>query len=106
MRKLIALTGLSLLIPFAVQAKTLEDILVEKGIITRNELALTQEESAEQPVKIYWNEGSRIEFPDDGFTARLYTEFKTRYEFIDRQHAANDDNFENTNLRIGIDGTA
>jgi len=106
MRKLIALTGLSLLIPFAVQAKTLEDILVEKGIITRNELALTQEESAEQPVKIYWNEGSRIEFPDDGFTTRIYTEFKTRYEFVDKQHEPNVDNFKNTNLRIGIDGTA
>ncbi len=106
MRKILALTALSLLVPFALQAKTLEDILVEKGIVTRNELALAKEDTAEEPVKIYWNEGSRVEFPDDGFTARVYTKFRTRYEFVDNDNSENEDNFENTNLRIGIDGTA
>ena len=107
MRKLIALAGLTLLLPLATQAKTLEDILVEKGIVTRNELALAKEDTAEQPVKIYWNEGSRVEFPDDGFTARVYTQYRTRYEFIDRPKGVeNEDNFENTDLTLGIDGTA
>ncbi|MGI6680721.1 MAG: porin [Bdellovibrionota bacterium] len=107
MRKIIALAGLSLLLPFTSQARTLEDILVEKGIVTRNELALVKEETAEEPVKIYWNEGSRVEFPDDGFTARVYTKFRSRYEFIDNDgDVENEDNFENTDLTLGIDGTA
>lgn len=107
MRKLIALAGLTLILPLATQAKTLEDILVEKGIVTRNELALAKEDTAEEPVKIYWNEGSRVEFPDDGFTARVYTKFRTRYEFIDNPKGVeNEDNFENTDLTLGIDGTA
>jgi len=79
MRKL-ALVALLLAIPSMVQAKTLEDLLVEKGVITAGEARGT---ASAGDAKVYWNDGTRLEFPDNGFTTKINTQIQTAYQFID-----------------------
>ena len=79
MRKL-ALIALILTIPSLAQAKTLEDLLVEKGVITSNEARATAESA---PAKVYWNNGTRLEFPDNGFTTQINTQIQAAYAYTD-----------------------
>lgn len=78
MRKLSVLIALLLLIPAAAQAKSLDELLVDKGIITKAEAV-----SAGGHAKVYWNKGTRIEFPDNGFSTSIATLIQPRYEFVD-----------------------
>jgi phosphate-selective porin OprO and OprP len=89
MRKAGILAALLLLVPSVSQAKTLEELLVEKGVITKSEASTTTVENSS--AKVYYNEGTRIEFPDVGFTAKINTLLTTRYTFSD-----NDEDFRRT----------
>lgn len=105
MRKSIVLAGLLALVPSLSQAKTLEDLLVEKGIVTKSE---AQASSSSGAAKVYWNKGSRFEF-DNGFTAQLNTLVQTRYTFTDEDEDSGDRNtssFDITRARILVSGTA
>jgi hypothetical protein len=81
MRKATLVAALLLLTPAVSQAKTLEELLVEKGVITKGEAAGASDSSAS---KLYWNQGTRVEFPDNGFTTSIATMLQTRYSFNDR----------------------
>ena len=59
MRKLTIIAALLLLIPSIAQAKSLEDLLVEKGVITKSEARGAHHEMGS---KVYWQGGSRIDF--------------------------------------------
>lgn len=85
MRKAGILAALLLLAPSISQAKSLEELLVEKGVITKGEAAKTTESS---PAKVYYNDGTRIEFPDSGFTMKINTLIQTRYTFVDEDEEA------------------
>jgi len=85
MRKLSILLSALLLVPAISNAATLEDLLVEKGVITKGEAKAAM---ATEASKVYWNDGTRIEFPDTGFTAKINTLIQTRYTFWDMDEEA------------------
>lgn len=106
MRKATLIAALLLLTPAVSQAKTLEDLLVEKGVITKGEAAGASDVSAS---KLYWNQGTRVEFPDSGFTTSIATLLQTRYAFNDRDEKAgevNTSSFDVNRARLIISGTA
>jgi phosphate-selective porin len=106
MRKVTILASLLLLAPAASQAKTLDDLLVEKGVITKAE---AQAAGGSTTSKSYWKDGSVFEFPDSGFTAKINTFMQTRYAFIDNDEGAgkkNTSGFSVTKARIYVTGTA
>jgi phosphate-selective porin OprO/OprP len=106
MRKATLVAALLLLTPAVSQAKTLEDLLVEKGVITKGEAAGASDSSAS---KLYWNQGTRVEFPDTGFTTSIATMLQTRYSFNDRDEDAgqrNTSSFDVNRARLIISGTA
>ena len=71
-------------LPMVAQAKTLEELLVEKGVITKGEASATSAgRSSGGNARVYYNEGTRIEFPDAGFATQINTLIQTRYTFAD-----------------------
>ena len=95
-----------LLAPAVSQAKTLEDLLVEKGVITKAEAKTT---TVGGPAKVYWNGGTRFEFPDSGFTSSIALFLVERYTFTDADEdfgGRNSSSFEQKRARIIISGTA
>ena len=106
MRKLSILFAALLLVPAISQAATLEDLLVEKGVITKAEAKAA---SAVAPAKVYWNQGTRIEFPDTGFTTKINTQIQVRYEYTDADEdvgGKNTSSFEFGKVRLEVAGTA
>jgi phosphate-selective porin OprO/OprP len=106
MRKATLVAALLLLTPAVSQAKTLEELLVEKGVITKGEAAGASDSSAS---KLYWNQGTRVEFPDNGFTTSIATMLQTRYSFNDRDEDAgltNSSSFDVNRARLIVSGTA
>ena len=106
MRKATLVAALLLLTPAVSQAKTLEELLVEKGVITKGEAAGASDSSAS---KLYWNQGTRVEFPDNGFTTSIATMLQTRYSFTDGDEKAGQRNissFDVNRARLIVSGTA
>jgi len=106
MRKLLILAAVLLIAPAVARAKSLEDLLVEKGVITKAEARGATSSSAS---KVYWNNGTRFEFPDSGFTASFATFLQERYTFTDNDEDAglkNRSSFDVNTARIIISGTA
>ena len=71
MRKLAIIAVLALLAPALCQAATLEELLVEKGVITQSEARGATSDGA----KAYYKGGTRLEFPDAGFTTKIKNVF-------------------------------
>jgi len=104
MRKIIAAAVLLLVLPVLSQAKTLEQLLAEKGVITKAEASSA---ASAGPAKVYWNDGTRVEFPDNGFTIKIATFLQSSYTFNDSpKHVQNVSSFDVNNARIDISGTA
>jgi len=107
MRKLTVLASLLLLLPAVSQAKSLEDLLVEKGVITKSEARGAHHEGG---AKVYWRNGSRLDFADTGFSTSIYTKFQTRYTFTDVDNdvapgASNVSGFSVQTARLGVAGS-
>lgn len=65
------------------QAKNLEDLLVEKGIISQGERSAVTGKSMDG-AQVYYDEGTRIDFPDSsGFSLKVRTMLQARYTFAD-----------------------
>jgi phosphate-selective porin OprO/OprP len=106
MLKVLMAVGLSILMPGICQAKTLEDLLVEKGIITKSE-AVSSEEIA--PGSLSWKNGNRFSYPSEGITATVSTLLQNRYTFTDNDINSgkpNISNFDTTRARLIVSGTA
>ena len=106
MRKVTILAALMLLAPAVSQAKTLEDLLVEKGVISKGE---AQAAAGSGASKVYWNNGTRIEFPDNGFTMGVSTLIQTRYTFNDGDDdtgTPNTSSFDVNHAYLTVSGTA
>lgn len=106
MRKLSIVAGLLLLAPAASQAKTLDDLLVEKGVITKAEAMSASGAAAS---KTWWNQGTRWDFPSEGFTSQLNTTIQSRYTFTDNDEEAgsqNSSSFDMHLVTLAVSGTA
>ena len=104
-RASVVVAVLSCLWPTTSPAKTLEELLVEKGVITKVEAAGTSEGTA----KVYWNQGTQVDVPDKGFTSSVATLLQTRYAFTDNngtEDAPNTSSFDVNRARLIISGTA
>ena len=87
MRKIALIASLLFLAPGLAQAKSLEDLLVEKGVITQGEAQAHSNGS-----NVYWDGGTRVEFPETGFDVQINTQLQTRYEYFDGDSDAGVDN--------------
>ncbi len=95
-----------ILLPAAARAESLEDLLVKKGVISRDEL---RGAPAGENAKVYWNNGTRLEFPDTGFMAQINTLLQPRYEFNNNDETAgqvNQSSFRSNATRIIMHGNA
>lgn len=103
MRKLMTIVSLMLLAPAVSQAKTLDELLVEKGVLTKAE---AKGAMASGSSKVFYNDGSRFEF-DNGFSAQLNTVIRTSYTFVDADNGGtNTSSFNVDNARIIVSGSA
>ncbi len=106
MRKLSLVAGLLLLAPAVSQAKTLDDLLVEKGVITKAE-AMGASGSAAS--KTWWSQGTRFDFPSEGFTSQVNTTIQPRYTFSDNDEKAgakNASSFDMHLVALAVSGSA
>lgn len=103
MRKSILVAGLLLITPAISEAKTLEELLVEKGVITKGEAGRTSEGA---PGSLSWKNGNRFSYPSEGLTANISTQLQERYTFTDNDEGErNTSSFETRRARIVVDGT-
>lgn len=84
-------------------AASLEDLLVEKGVITK---AQAQAVTPAAGAKVYYHKGTRFEFPDSGMTTQFNTQIQSRYTFTDKDDAENTSSFEMRRVRIIMSGSA
>lgn len=103
MRKLLILAAGLLVLPAVSNAATLEELLVEKGVITKSEAGAAMHSG---DAKVYWNKGTRLEFPDTGFTAKFNTQIQTRYTYTNNEDADNTSSFSMRRVRLEVSGTA
>lgn len=104
MRKALTLTALMLLSASVSQAKTLEELLVEKGVITKGEAKM----AASAPGTVVYNKGVRWDFSDKKFSGQINTMIHTRYTYTDADEdfgAKNTSGFDVTKARIIASGT-
>lgn len=107
MRKLIMLTAIMFLAPAVSQAKTLEELLVEKGVITKGEAAKA---AASAPGSVHYSNGVRWDFSDKNVSGSLSTMIRTRWTFTDydkddTENSRNTSSFDVTQARLTADGT-
>ncbi len=93
-----------LVVPSVCIAGSLEDLLVEKGIVTKDEVAGTS--AAASKAKVYWKNGTRFEFPDEGFNSTFFVLMRERYTFTDKEVGKNTSSFEQKNARVYFTGSA
>ncbi|MFM1847903.1 MAG: hypothetical protein RL417_1377 [Pseudomonadota bacterium] len=106
MRRISLIAALACLVPAATHAASLEDLLVEKGVISRGEAAAAQGAGGS---KVYWKKGTRIEFPDTGFSVGITSFLQTRYTFTDNDDDSgkgNTSSFSVKRARLIVSGTA
>lgn len=106
MRISLLLAGFLLAVPALSQAKTLEELLVEKGVITKNEASMTD---GEAPGFIIWKDGTRINYPSEGVTASVTTLLQERYTYSDNDEDSGEKNtssFDTRRARVFLSGTA
>lgn len=102
MHKLSILAAALLLVPAVSQAKTLEELLVEKGVITRGEAHAAGGGAS----KVYYNDGTSFEFPDTGVTSKFNVLIQSRYTFDDVESGQNTSSFETEIARLYVSGSA
>ena len=107
MRKIIYVIALFVfLIPATLIAENLEDLLVEKGVVSKGGL---DQQASMNGSKVYWNQGTRLDFPDDGFTVNIRTALKSYYTYTDQDHdtgEADTSSFDVNSAKLVVSGTA
>lgn len=107
MRRIFAAVSTVALWAASAQAETLEQLLVANGVITKAEAAATK--TTTSAPKIYYNEGTRIEFPDQAFDLKINTLIIGRYTFTDADQdagRAETSTFDVAQARLVVSGTA
>ena len=104
MRKAILISAALILIPALGQAKTLDDLLAERGVVAKSE---SGSKAMMAGSKVYYKDGTTFEFPDNGFTTRINTVVQPRYEFSDNDTGVdNTSSFSVERARLLVTGTA
>lgn len=102
MHKLGLLAAALLLIPAVSQAKTLDELLAERGVVAKGSHG-----GSASGAKVWYDEGTRFGFPDAGFTMKVNAMIRTRYEYTDDDSATDETSrFDVNDARIRIEGTA
>lgn len=106
MRKSILVAAVLLLAPATGQAKTLDELLVEKGVITKGEAAGATSGGLG---KVSYRNGSRFEYPSEGITTTIATQLQERYTYTDNDEdsgLSNTSSFSTKRARIIVSGSA
>ncbi|RIL06257.1 MAG: hypothetical protein DCC75_11000, partial [Proteobacteria bacterium] len=107
MHKSLIIAAALLVAPAVSQAKTLDELLVEKGVITKGADSGASNSSAS---KLYWNKGTRASYTDIGFEAgfALFNQFRYTYFDNDTEETGERDrsSFDVEKARLIISGTA
>ncbi len=84
-------------------AATLEDLLVERGVISKAEASSVTPTGG---VRVYYNKGTRFDFPDSGLTTQFNTQIQTRYTYTDKDEGENTSSFDIRRARLILSGSA
>lgn len=104
MRKLTSLVALLLLAPAITHAKSLDELLADRGITSNKGESMA---AGSEMAKTYYSGGTRFEFPDTGFTAKLNTLIQSSYVFTDNDNGASDvSSFSVDKARLALSGSA
>lgn len=101
MRKLSVLVALLLVAASGAQAKTLDEVLADKGVISRGDAGVSG-----GGAKVWWDGGTKVEFPEQGFSTKIATLIQTRYEFTDSDSGDNTSSFDVKKARLSVSGSA
>ncbi len=104
MRKIVTLVALLLVAPAISFANTLDDLLVQQGVVTKSSHDAGAGSMGSS--KVYYNGGTRFDFPDSGITAKWNTQLQTRYEFTDNDETPNVSSFSVRRARLQVSGDA
>lgn len=103
-RTLLSMLSLCIVaLPGAAQAGSLEELLVQKGVISRSEAAAA---TASTAAKVYYKNGTRVDFADTGSTFGINTFIQTRYGFTDHEEGENTSSFKVNRARLIASGSA
>ncbi|MBL7662974.1 hypothetical protein JNK13_09510 [bacterium] len=58
-----------------------------------------------EDAKFYWNDGTRLEFPEAGFTTKINMLIQPRYDFTDTDGGAESNSFQIKRARLILSGT-
>lgn len=97
---LISLCAVTL--PAMVEAGSLEQLLADKGVVTRGEAACAATGAAP---KVYYKNGVKVEVPDAQAVFGLNAFIQTRYDFTDYGDAANTSSFRVNRARLVSSGS-
>lgn len=106
MNKKVLISIIAASLPCIAQAETLQQVLAQNGLVAAGTAPAG---SSASPSKVYWNGGTRVEFPQDGFTFQINTQVQSRYTFTDNDDSSdkgNTSSFEMKRVRINVKGSA
>ena len=103
MRKVGIVAAALLLMPAVSQAASLDELLAERGVVAKSEHGGQGGAGG----KLWYDDGTRFDFPDAGFTAKVNTVIRTRWEYTDDDSADDETSrFSVNNARLYVQGTA
>jgi hypothetical protein len=100
MRKLGLIAAASLLVPVAAQAKPLNELLLDKGV-----LGAADVKKDAGPARLTYDNGPTLEFPSAGATWKLNTRLQTLYTYTDFDGGNDSSSFDVRNVRLDLSGT-
>jgi phosphate-selective porin len=94
-------------LPSWASAKNLEELLVEKGILSSQEAAELREAASSEKPRLRWDNGLKFEDPENSFSASLYVRYKGSYAYTRNDSDAGRDDvssFSTNDLWFGTAG--
>ncbi len=100
MRKLGLIAAASLLVPVAAQAKPLNELLLDKGVLGAAEI-----KKDAGPARLTYDNGPKLEFPSAGATWGMNARLQSLYTYTDIDGGNDSSSFDARNVRLDLHGS-
>lgn len=100
MRKLSLIAAASLLIPVAAQAKPLNELLLDKGVLGASDV-----KKDAGPGRLTYDDGVKLEFPSAGAKWNLNVRMQQVYSYYDYEGLPDRHSFDARNVRLDLGGS-
>jgi len=100
MRKLSLIAAASLLVPVAAQAKPLNELLLDKGVLGAADM-----KKDAGPARLTYDNGATLEFPSAGAKWKMNARLQSVYTYTDAEEGADSHSFDARNVRLDLGGS-